>query len=209
MEDELLLRSSPKSPLYGQWLSNEAVHALGAPAAESVEALRSFLSDNGLEARQRTPNSDVLSVVATFAQAEALLNTTYYTHRHTTVEGLEVSRCDSYSLPEEVAKHVAFVGPATHFPSLRRPKASKDGSALYSNDPSNLRSLYGVGGAVGGPEARQAVTAFLGQYYRAADLTSFFQQYFPEGAATPIELVGDATEGLPAGIEAMLDIEYM
>ena len=56
---------------------------------------------------------------------------------------------------------------------------------------------------------RQAVTAFLGQYYKASDLTKFWSTQYPAGADTPIKLVGDATTGFVAGVESMLDIEYM
>jgi tripeptidyl-peptidase-1 len=184
-----------------------------------VVAVEGFLSSHGLTAVPRTLNSDTLSVVATYAQAQELLNASYFVHTHTERPDLQVARCSSYSLPADVAGHVAFVGPTTHFPALRNPKTTSvktttpeeeaAAAPLYSNDPSNLRSLYGVDGAVGGPESRQAVTAFLGQYYRAEDLESFFDTYFPEGADTPIELVGDATNGGKAGVEAMLDIEYM
>jgi hypothetical protein len=55
----------------------------------------------------------------------------------------------------------------------------------------------------------QAVTAFLSQYYSESDLDKFFDTQFPAGASTPIKLVGDATDGGRAGVESMLDIEYM
>jgi tripeptidyl-peptidase-1 len=147
-------------------------------------------------------------------------------YAHATQPHLHIARCEGYSLPAELAAHVALVGPATRFPALRAPmtaqhplpaegedeaaEAAKAATvaATYSNNPANLRLLYGVGGAVGGL-AKQAVTAFLGQYLRTADLQNFFATYLPIAADTPIALVGDATEGLPAGVEAMLDVEYM
>ena len=39
LEAELLARSTPGAPRYGEWLSNEAVHALVAPAPGAVDAV--------------------------------------------------------------------------------------------------------------------------------------------------------------------------
>ena len=116
------------------------------------------------------------------------------------------------SLPDELAPHVALVGPTTRFPSptlAKKAPSSDEGVGSY-NTPDNLRSLYSLGENLGGNAGnnKQAVTAFLGQYYSESDLEKFFKTQFPTGADTPIKLVGDATTGR-AGVESMLDIEYM
>jgi tripeptidyl-peptidase-1 len=78
------------------------------------------------------------------------------------------------------------------------------------NTPTNLRTLYSVGSAEGKAASnKQAVTAFLKQYYSQSDLESWWTQYCPKGETCGKglpKLVGDATTGSP-GIEAVLDIE--
>jgi len=207
MDRELTARSNPASPTYAQWLSNEEVHALASPADHG--AVAQFLAAQGVGAPAvRTSNGDALSLKMTYAAAEALLGAEYYIYSHAEQSNIKIARCAAYSLPAEVASHVAVVGPTTRFPALRQPKKVVAPQATYSNDPDNLRALYGVGSAVGGL-AKQAVTAFIGQYYRSNDLKHFLATYLPIAYDTPIDLVGDATEGAPAGVEAMLDIEYM
>lgn len=89
-------------------------------------------------------------------------------------------------------------------------KILDDDSSSTLNTPDNLRALYSVNDVLGGTakDNVQAVTAFLGQYYSESDLNKFWEKEFPAGADTPIKLVGDATTGR-AGVESMLDIEYM
>lgn len=80
--------------------------------------------------------------------------------------------------------------------------------ALF-NSPKNLRKLYSVGSAEGAaPKNKQAVTAFLQQYYSGLALRAFWLMFcggIECGKGMP-KLVGDATTGLP-GTESMLDIQ--
>ena len=79
------------------------------------------------------------------------------------------------------------------------------------NTPKNLKTLYNVGDASGKASTnKQAVTAFLKQYYSESDLKSWWNKYCTGmtcGKGMP-KLVGDASSSQgDAGIEAMLDIE--
>lgn len=76
--------------------------------------------------------------------------------------------------------------------------------------PKNLRQLYSVTAEGKAAGNKQAVTAFLGQFYDKDALQQFWQQYCGSihcGKGLP-KLVGDATTG-KAGVESMLDIEYI
>jgi len=162
--------------------------------------------------KMETENSDFISAVVPVETAEAMLSTQFLTLTHKT--GAAVQRAPSgYSLPDDVAAAVDFVSPTVHIPGVRRPGQILDTSVKstsQTNTPTNLRTLYSVGDA-GGKAAtnKQAVTAFLKQYYSESDLKSWWKQYCPSGQACGKglpTLVGDATKG-NAGIEAMLDIE--
>lgn len=211
LEATLLEVSDPDSASYGQWLSNEDVHALVAPEPASREAVRSFLAAHGAEAHDATPNGDFVTASVTVAQAERMLGATYQAWRHGP-SGHVVHRTDRYHLPAHVAAAVDFVSPTVQLPTIAAPRVAERGAAGPSrgNTPDSLRTLYGVGSDKGGasPKTKQAVTAFLGQLYNASDLTSFYQKYWPSGDASKIGMVGDAPPGL-GGVESMLDIEYV
>lgn len=208
LEAALMNAADPDSPNYGSWLSNDAVHKLVAPAQASVDAVRSFLTANGVvDFADATPNSDFITAAVTISQAEALLSTTYEAFQHT--NGHVVHRTRSYTLPAEVAAAVDFVSPTVQLPTIRTAVATPDhGSFPTGNTPKSLRALYNVGTEMGSasPKTKQAVTAFLGQLYSASDLASFYKQYWPTGDVDKIKLVGDAVPGT-GGIESMLDIE--
>lgn len=211
LKKELLDRSDPKSKNYGQWLSNNDVHDMVAPEEESVRIVVDWIESHGATAVKATPNSDVVLSTVPLAVAENMLATEFRTFSHAVSKAV-LTRCLGYSLPVDVAAQVALVGPSVHFP--RRPSVAVMAEGTepeYSNTPDNLRQLYSVHDVLGGAASnnKQAVTAFLAQYYDSSDEASFWSSEFPAGASTNITLVGDATMGRKAGVEAMLDIEYM
>jgi len=184
-----------------------------APTSTSIESTIAFLSTfvPPSAIKHATSNSDMITVETTYAVAEAMLQNEYnlYSHGET---GHKIARSMEYSLPEELADHVALVGPTTRFP---KPSSSlptvMDVEFGTKNTPDNLRELYSVHDVLGGASDKniQAVTAFLGQYYSESDMDKFWDTQLPAGKGTPITLVGDATDGGRAGVESMLDIEYM
>jgi len=214
LEAELLARADPVSTRYGTgWLSNEQVHAMVAPPAEAVDAVTSWLAaESGVLPIRRTPNSDIITATVPVRVAESLLQADYRVYKHAASNTTAV-RCLAYKLPPAVTAAVAVVGPTTRFHHAAQNGAQQTAQnpSAGLNNPDTLRTLYSVS-ELGGtaPANRQAVTAFLGQKYSAKAEAAFFDQLFPDGAATPIATVGDAITGFgPPGIEAMLDIEYM
>jgi len=216
LESELLTRSNPKDDNYGNWLSNDEVHSIVAPDSSSIQAVGDFFQKHfpHRTLNQKTPNSDAFTIALTYLEAEELLDTKYegYLHRETKDS---IFRASKFSLPVEIVDHVAVVGSTTRFPNALNKifdtDDTRDKGEFDYNDPPTLRSLYSVDDAMGGqaPKNRQAVTAFLGQFYSESDLKEFFDTQAPFAAGTPIGLVGDAITGDLAGVEAMLDIEYM
>ena len=175
LEAALMNAADPDSPNYGAWLTNDAVHRLVAPAAASCDAVRTFLTANGVvDFADATPNGDFITASVTVPQAEALLSTTYEAFQHT--NGHTVHRTRGYTLPAEVAAAVDFVSPTVQLPTIRTAVTNPvTASEPTGNTPKSLRTLYNVGTTMGGasPKTKQAVTAFLGQLYSATDLASF------------------------------------
>jgi len=212
LHDVLLRVSDPRSPSYGEHLSNNEVHMLTAPKPEHLTAVMDFLKSHGAEGKHATPNGDLITATVSFAVAEKMLSARYLQLTHTAT-GVMVDRAvGGYFLPQKVAEAVDFISPATHIPDVRHPILSNPINVSdANNEPKTLRQLYSIGSAEGKSDAnKQAVTAFLGQFYSKSDLQDFWKQYCTGidcGKGLP-KLVGDATTGT-AGVESMLDIEYI
>eukprot|EP00756_Hemistasia_phaeocysticola_P034137 Hpha_TRINITY_DN16506_c0_g1::TRINITY_DN16506_c0_g1_i1::g.132576::m.132576/K01279/TPP1, CLN2; tripeptidyl-peptidase I len=213
LERALFEVSDPRSPRYGKHLSQKEVHDLVAPRGEHIEVVRAFLASHGLEAEAATPNSDMLRVVVPVTTAEALLEAEYIEVHHA-ARGLSLHRTLAYSLPEEVAAAVDFVAPTVHIPDiLTTPSLATDTGSMW-NTPTTLRDYYNVGDAAGSFTSgnKQAVTAFLGQFYAEGSLKKYQELYckdIPSCGKGTVETVGDAINGSSPGTESMLDIELI
>jgi len=210
LQEELMRVSDPDSPSYGEHLTNEEVHKLVAPKSEHIAAVLNFLESHGVQGISATPNSDQITAAVSVATAEKMLSAQYHRLAHKQ-HALTVDRTiGGYSIPAEVAAAVDFISPANHIPSVRQPVSSMPGTLSNQNTPTTLRQLYNVAAEGKSESNKQAVTAFLGQYYSQSDLQEFWSQYCTDincGKGLP-KLVGDATTG-SAQIESMLDIEYI
>lgn len=212
LHDVLMLTSDPESRLYGHHLSAAAVNNMTRPAQSHITAVMEFLKLHGIEGRAATPNLDMITAIVPVETAEKMLSTDYVRYEHSKT-GVSVHRTlKDYSLPAEVMAAVDFVAPTTHLPGVSQPKKRTNlGSESDNNVPKNLRQLYSVGDAVGKASSnKQAVTAFLGQFYDESALKQFYNEYCSGiecGKGMP-KLIGDATTG-SAGVESMLDIEYI
>jgi len=224
LERALLERSTPGSPLYGEWLSNDEVHALVAPPTSSIDAVMDHLRSFGVPPTSiatPTPNSDFIIATVDIATAEAILGGARYTswrHDESGATCVRLAPGAHVRLPAAVEVAVAVVEPTHRFPpaATRAPPSAAAPAAGTTNTPASLRALYNVTGnglatAATNPTGH-AVTAFLGQFYEQSDLDRFWTEYGAKGtgvAAEPkVVLVGDATAGVGGG-ESMLDIEYI
>eukprot|EP00403_Amphidinium_massartii_P007095 CAMPEP_0178377058 /NCGR_PEP_ID=MMETSP0689_2-20121128/3723_1 /TAXON_ID=160604 /ORGANISM="Amphidinium massartii, Strain CS-259" /LENGTH=592 /DNA_ID=CAMNT_0019997101 /DNA_START=105 /DNA_END=1883 /DNA_ORIENTATION=+ len=229
LHDTLMRVSTPSSPEYGQHLSQAEVNTMTAPSHEHLSSVLAYLAAHRVVPQTSTPNKDILHAHVSVAQAELMLQTKYFILQHQT--GTKITRAlGGYSLPQAVALAVDFVAPTVHIPGVIRRhqhstqqltvntaagnlRGNQNRSRVRMNDPKHLRTLYSIGAAQGlAPNNKQAVTAFLEQYYSAASLQTFWQEECtPEGLQCgkgSVRLVGDATTGKP-GTESMLDIEYI
>jgi len=104
--------SHPTSKNYGKHLSKEEVHALFAPADETVDIVKNWLLDSGL-----FNESDILhyeskgwlAVDMPAKHAESLFGTEY--HEHKINNGVVRIGCDEYYLPIHVSSHVDYIKP--------------------------------------------------------------------------------------------------
>ena len=213
VDHELLSRSDPNSPKYGQWVSASTAAEWTVRAAD-VKNVKSWLQRAGHAATTRAPG--FLAVTMNVSQAENILQTKYglFEHRLT---GARVVRCSSrYVVPANV--RVAFVSPTVRFPSLvgKQPATQQNVAAEslgspYWRTPAVLRTLYGVpnGTSAGDLRVRQHVAGFNGQYFSQTDVQKFFHTFAPWAISETVErIVGFNNQTTGAqGLEASLDVE--
>jgi tripeptidyl-peptidase-1 len=156
------------------------------PNAAAIESVISFLKT--FDVFNFEYSSGFLRATVSVEKAEKMLETKYNLFTHAT-SGVKAIRCLSYSLPQEVADAIDFVAPTVNFPpSLLRVKTDANEPLTISNTPNSLRTLYGVGSTTGhrNLNSRQAVTAFLNQYYEEKDLQNFYKSYYTPLVGTSI-----------------------
>jgi len=155
------------------------------------------------------------------ASAEKALQTELSLFTHSDRTDVRIVRSSSsYSLPAEIAQHVALVGELLQFPRMRLPELKNlVGKGSWPNDCTSASQCKGLvtpgvlaqryklptGKDSNTGATSMAVAEFQGQYYQDSDLTKF-------GSAFNRDVKVDITIGgnkPSAGVEAELDIEYI
>jgi tripeptidyl-peptidase-1 len=101
--------SDPDSTSFGQFWTQEDVIEAFKPAEHTVDALKSWLSSEGIEHITHSDNKQWLAFDLPARHAETMLKTSYF---ESVLENgrIEIS-CNSYMLPMELQAHVDFVKP--------------------------------------------------------------------------------------------------
>lgn len=104
--------SNPDSPRYGQHLSAEDVHALFAPADETVEAVRSWLVSSGIPSDDivHSDNKGWLAVDLPASSIEDLFRTTIHEYKHRSSDALRLG-CEEYHVPAHLSEHIDYITP--------------------------------------------------------------------------------------------------
>ncbi len=108
----------PDSPNYSRhWTASEVANVF-RPSTESVDAVRTWLVEDGYVKPDRivlSQNGGWVMVNVSVEEAEHLLGTEYYVYEHS-ADGREHVACHGdYRLPEHVSKHVDLITPTLHF----------------------------------------------------------------------------------------------
>lgn len=212
--------SNPKSPNYRKWLSKEELEKYTSPSSETVKAVTTWLTSNGISASSITHISpDWLEIPISVSQMEALLNTKY-TMYEDIQSGMQVPRTNNYSVPVGLHGHIDTIQPTTAFyrkvsPGQGTPK-TKDNVKRQSNcDPSNiipacLQSYYNVDYTSSG-KATMGVTGFIGLYASHSDMSQFLNNYFDNASGSDfddISIGGGQNDPSNPDLEGNLDTQY-
>ncbi|KAJ6482696.1 subtilisin-like protein [Mycena sanguinolenta] len=224
--------STPGSPEFRQWLSQDEVKAYVQPSEETMSAFNTFASTNRLQPTVISPNGDWVSITLPVSQAHEMFGAQFQEFAHPSLDNT-ITRTVSVSLPAELIGHVDAVHPTTDFSlpaassrmrlapprrdrkrSIKRQDAScdtSDGNGVIT--PACLQALYGIP-VTPATQANNtlAVTGYDGEWPQKYDLTNFLTEFRPDIPAdttwSVVSVDGGVVNITMAGPEANLDTQY-
>ncbi|KAL9096032.1 MAG: hypothetical protein Q9165_001554 [Trypethelium subeluteriae] len=142
--------SHPDSPRYGQHWSHEDLVSTFSAGAESISAVRLWLTSSGIadERIMVSAGMNWLHLDATVTEAERLLQTQYRFYKHTETSQMQIA-CREYSIPAHLRQHIDFVTPTVHFDA--KAVKSKQRSEITKRQSSQNSKEAGVARSIGMP----------------------------------------------------------
>ncbi|KAF7345103.1 Subtilisin-like protein [Mycena venus] len=231
LHDHLLDVSHPDSENYGKHWTPEEVKAYFRPSDESVDVVREWLVEAGVD-RGRIELSKGEHWVQvkdfTVAEAERILNTEYHVYQH--AHGDTRLGCSSYSVPPHVQPHIELITPTLHF-NGRPPRLTSDSNLISLNPtpmiyptatyeslrPATVRFTTSPRSQLirAASQNSFAIVEYTPQAYIGSDLDLFFANFSPSLVGIRPELISIdggvvQTEEMDFGvnIESNFDIGY-
>lgn len=158
--------SHPDSPNFGKHWTAKQVAETFAPSQESVDTVTAWLRNSGIapERIKKSQSMGWLTLNATVAEAEELLKTRYYLHKHK-LTGKPHVGCSEYSVPDYVKPHLDFVTPTVHFDTkvpqakpLPKPNVDREYLQKRQTSAPTLSSTAAVGRPVQSHAAVNVIT---------------------------------------------------
>jgi tripeptidyl-peptidase-1 len=214
LQKMLMERSTPGSPLFRQWLSNDEVTQLVAPAQRDVDRVIQWLNANGIMHIDIAGNRDWIIAQTAVANIEKLLKCTIVRHRNIRSGATSLNAISTYTIPDELADIVDFV-PGLHDFPFGRWTATQTGNvgATQQITPSVIYSKYGTptSGYHGSKKGSNAVVEFGNiANFSPEDLQQFFTEYAPALVGEVSTVVyGTNNPNGPISVEANLDVQYI
>ena len=170
----LISVSDPASTKFGKHFDFAAIGELTANRAATA-AVESYLRETGAKILRTTPHGEYVRATAPLAVWNELLAADFKTFQHVE-SGRTVARTRDYTVPAEIAAHVAFVGYTTELPPSRGASfVAEPTPSVGGVDPALLHSFYDIGTATCGTGTLSTIAVFEGddQNYSPNDLAGF------------------------------------
>ena len=221
--------SDPSSAHYGRHLSKQQVDSLIAPSQESFEEVKSWLYSVGVT--EMHVSNDFISATIAVAKAQEILNAQYFVYES---DETRLIRTETYSLPENLHRHVDFVQPTTMFSKFHEApiensfmfdeEAAIDGPLAGCTNRMTIKCLNTLYNMTYTPSGKTKIgvtgkltlfmIGYLGQYANKNDLTAFMTKYHPSAKDYQFEFQSVSNGTNPqgpgtSGIEAALDVQYV
>lgn len=110
--DRLMAISHPESEHYGKHMSESEVHDLFAPSADTVDAVREWLVEEGIDEKliAHSDNKGWLALNIPAESAESLFLSELHEYEHARTGQIRVG-CDEYHIPAKLREHIDYVTP--------------------------------------------------------------------------------------------------
>lgn len=229
--DALYRVSDPASADYGKHLTKAEVNAFLAPAPETLSAVTSWLTSNGVQARPISPAGEWLEFTVPALKANALFSADFTLFRHS-ASGTSGVRALQYSVPANLASAIRVLSPGISFWSPNGPPkvvghfnrvTTAENGTLERRQfppcdelitPECLQQFYGIPTTPAKhPSNTLGVSGLIDQFANQADLTTFLSILRPDlaNATFSTQLINggeNPQDPDEAGLEANLDIQY-
>ena len=199
LDQAVLDMSTPGHANYGKHMSRDELRTYTAPSRLAVSTTVEWLQDHDI---QPLVDHDWISFTTTVKTANKLLDTQFAWYQYLD-GGSPKLRTLSYSVPDQVAKHIDLVQPTTRFGHLDARKSSifdihplehSDTKANFVDtdaqdsarcdsyvSPVCLRNLYNIHYTPSAPnDSLAAFASFLEEYASYDDLQMFQRAYVPD-----------------------------
>jgi hypothetical protein len=139
LDEALILRSTPGSPLYQEWMTYEEVGRMTRNPA-SAAAVRDWLLSNKAEVSWTSTNSHYIKAQASITVWEQLLNAEFFLWEDKSRRGSMpvhhrlLHRAHEYSLPVEMKDHLSAVFNTVQTPPVFKPKYQMRDVAKFRTD---------------------------------------------------------------------------
>ncbi|KAL9119180.1 MAG: hypothetical protein Q9187_004267 [Circinaria calcarea] len=164
--DFLMDISDPSSENYGKHWTAEQIAETFAPSAESVDAIRTWLTASGIDPSRvsLTHGRNWLHFNASIAEVESLLHTKYKYYAHEG-SGQGHLACDEYSVPKALRQHVDMIMPTVHFDTKivsdpSQDKVKRDTSFVKPGSPDNTAWQPKKGKVIASPNAASPLVSY-------------------------------------------------
>lgn len=237
-EQHVIDISTPGHPKYGQHMSRDELKAMLQPSPDATAAILSWLTVQGVQARDIEDKGDWINFYVSASQAERILDTKFYFYSDAARRVKEI-RTLHYSVPQKLHKFIHMIQPTTRFGHVHAQHSSlyqhfvigeaRDAvvhryhgsglNATFCNStitPQCLKDLYGLAGykAKATEGNTIGIGGFLKQWAKYDDFATFTKLYAPylRNQTFEYELVngGLSTQDDYAqdDVEGNLDVQY-
>jgi tripeptidyl-peptidase-1 len=228
LEETLKAVSTPSSPDYGKYLDAEQVNEMFNPSPASRDAVMAWLKDSGVT--DIADFGSYINFATTVSNANAMLNSRFQNY---IVDGVQKLRTLQYSVPDDLADHIALISPTTFFGRtkaqaaipppeveakqaelVRRQTANETANCAKLIEPSCLESMYNYGSykALNTSGSRVGFGSFLNQSALQKDLTLYQKAYNLPANNFTVTLINGGVDHQNPDLdfgEANLDSQFM
>lgn len=205
--------SDPRSPEYLQHLTWDEAGALFRPSQSKIDTVLAWLRSIGAKNVELHAHGASVKAEMTAAQLEAATGGLFSKFEEEESGRIIERLTNGVRVPDAVAAAIDTFTGFTGFPLKQMVQVQGNATGVQAGGavkPALINQIHKIPTVTkSGKTNIQAIAQFQGQYVSNNDLSNFCSQYEPNGRKCKIAKYIGANEQSPAGVESMLDTEYI